>query len=265
MSYELKPLLNIGKIELNYEELKQTAIQQTAQYKGLVIFEEDVKEIKKIRAEMNKVIDRISAERIRIKKEYNVPVAEMEEKIKEVVNIIGAARDNLDEQVKAFEFRKRQERKTHFENIYLVDAIDGILFGQVYDPHWENESTPMSEAIKAYEDKIKRINGDLMALAELGDKRQCAIATEHYKKVLDLAQALSYARDVMRLFTSVGVIASEAEPIKIEEENNFLLGMEVHLEAAGEKREYSAIYFRTAQDHADAMKALDALGIPYVK
>lgn len=100
-----------SKIEIiQYDDLKQTVESYADKYRGLVFNEEDIKDAKEVRAEMNKFSKILDDKRKEVKREYNKPLKEFESLIKGLTNTIKEVIDPIDEGIKSVEEQQRQER-----------------------------------------------------------------------------------------------------------------------------------------------------------
>jgi hypothetical protein len=260
---KMLPVVTPGFITIDYDALNKHIDYIVKKYKGVLVDEKDIPDMKKVCAEINKLIDRISAERIRVKKAYNEPVIVMEDNIKTIVNKAGEIKDYIFNQIKEIQEAEKKHVREYFEGMWAMDKIDGIEFGQIYNPKWENADCTLKEGLVQYHTLMERINGDLLFLATLDNPMEANLATGEYKKVLNLLKAQNYARDMLRVFSA----AKKEAPTTTADAlgtNEFILGMEVKLEAEGVKKEYAgAIYFKTDEDFRNAIDMLKVMNIPY--
>lgn len=99
-------------IEIVNEEQLANLINATVErFKNLIFKEEDISHAKKTRAELNRIFDLIDSKRIEVKKQFSEPFTEFEKQIKVYSNEIKEASKGIDEQIKEFEARTKEERK----------------------------------------------------------------------------------------------------------------------------------------------------------
>ncbi|MGA5590056.1 DUF1351 domain-containing protein [Enterococcus mundtii] len=99
-------------IEIVNEDQLANLINVTVErFENLIFKEEDISDAKKARAELNRIFDLIDSKRIEVKKQFSEPLTEFEKQIKAYSNEIKKASKGIDEQIKEFEARTKEERK----------------------------------------------------------------------------------------------------------------------------------------------------------
>lgn len=99
-------------IEIVNEDQLANLINATVErFENLIFKEEDISDAKKARAELNRIFDLIDSKRIEVKKQFSEPLTEFEKQIKAYSNEIKKASKGIDEQIKEFEARTKEERK----------------------------------------------------------------------------------------------------------------------------------------------------------
>lgn len=96
-----------GKISFNFEELKQELTEKVQHYETLVYTDDQIKEAKADRANMNKLRRSLNDERIRMEKEYMAPFDEFKAKINEIISIVDKPVALIDKQIKEYEDKDR--------------------------------------------------------------------------------------------------------------------------------------------------------------
>lgn len=183
---------NVGKIEFNYEEIKAELQARMDLYKDAV-FTEDSKDIaKKEVAALRKIKQAIDQKRKEVKNQCLEPYKEFEEKAKELMSFIDEPIKLIDGQVKAFEEKRKAERREKVWELYesVIGAlVEYLPFERIYDPKWDNVSRSM-KSIR--EDLESLINSTQMAIDTISimNSDKTADALEHYKKTLDMAGAI---------------------------------------------------------------------------
>lgn len=115
-------------IKFNFEDLKTWAEDTAKKYNGLVVREEDVKDIKKDMAELNKRKSELNSAKKSIVEQVSTPIKQFESQIKEVVSIIETARDGLDVQVKKFVEQQREQKRHEVQ--FMIESLSddhGVL------------------------------------------------------------------------------------------------------------------------------------------
>lgn len=98
-------------IEFNYKELKSELEEKVSHYETLVYTDEQIKEAKSDRANLNKLKKALNDERIRREKEYLQPFNVFKAQINEIIGIIDRPITVIDSQVKAYEEKQKQEKE----------------------------------------------------------------------------------------------------------------------------------------------------------
>jgi len=98
-------------IEINYKEIEESALKLKEKYETMVFAEDDIKEAKKVRADLNKVIKSIDTFRKDKKKELTQSVTDFENQMKNLTNIVKDASESIDQQCKNYQIKVQEDRK----------------------------------------------------------------------------------------------------------------------------------------------------------
>ena len=183
----------IKSIDWNFEELKTEITEKAKDYAFLVYTDDQIKEAKKDRANLNKFKKALEDKRKEVKKQVLEPYDDFEDKIKELVGIVDEAVENIDGQIKEYEkglidIKEKRCREIYSETIGDMDRV--IPYEKAWNPKWMNKT--MTEA------KIK------MEIAFLRDRVDAELKTinstmspyvfemkEEYLKDFDLNAAMA--------------------------------------------------------------------------
>ena len=121
---ELSNLINVevekGSIKFPaYETLKEQALEVARIVSETDVTQENVKESKKMLANVNKSVKELESRRIAVKKAILEPYTEFEKQIKEIVAIVKDADEIVRIQVKDLEEVERSDKRDELENIWL--------------------------------------------------------------------------------------------------------------------------------------------------
>lgn len=210
LSVDVKPYKMPDPIEFNFEELKQALTEKIAFYKTVVYTDEQIKDAKADRANLNKLKDALNAERIRREKEYMIPFSNFKDRVNELISIIKEPVEIIDKQIKEAEEKKREEKREAIKELFtLAQLPEYIRFESVFNEKWLN-ATYSTTQIKADLEQIKnKDKADVDAIQALPDYAEEAF--ECYKLTLDLGKALTKANELVQ-------IAKRAEEARIERE-----------------------------------------------
>lgn len=184
-----------GSIDINFDALEEQLDKKLSEYKGAV-FTESSKAIAKAEvASLRKLKKDIEDSRKAVKKKWMEPYEQFEKKMKSLSAKVDEPINAINEQVQAFEEKRRQEKRELIRNLY-EDTVadyeycrDYISLDKLYDSKWENASVS-AKSIK--KDMMERMLGIQTAVSSIkamhSDKEEDALVL--YKQTLDLNRAL---------------------------------------------------------------------------
>ena len=157
-----------GKISFNFEELKQELTEKVQHYETLVYADDQIKEAKADRANLNKLRRSLNDERIRMEKEYMAPFDEFKAKINEIISIVDKPVALIDKQIKEYEDKQKQDKLDQIKALWHdLDTPEGLVFDKVFDNKMLNTSFTMKHVNQVFVDAIDRFNRDMATLAAL--------------------------------------------------------------------------------------------------
>lgn len=186
-------------IQFNYEELKQELTEKVSMYETMVYTDDQIKEAKADKANLNKLKKALNDERIRREREYMQPFNDFKQKINEIISIIDKPVAVIDKQVKAFDEKKKLEKlksiKELFENI--SDKPEWLKLEQIFSDRWLLASVSMRQIQDGMEGWFNEIKQSLDTLSNLADF--AFEATEIYKSTLDINKALNEGKRLLEI------------------------------------------------------------------
>lgn len=197
----------------NYSELKQELQEKVAMYETLVYTDDQIKQAKADKANLNKLKKALNDERIRREREYMEPFNDFKVKINEIISIIDKPVALIDKQVKEFEEKQKKEKLDKIDE-YMVQ-VEMLLPANVHipiDSKWLNASVSMKSIKETIDSKAEQIKKDLATLAELPEFG--FEAQEVYKDTLDVNKAINEAKRM----SEIAKAKAEAEELKKQEE-----------------------------------------------
>lgn len=182
------------QITWNFEELKTELAEKVREYEITIYSEDQIKEAKADRAALNKLKKALNDERIRREKEYMKPFAEFKAQVAEVISIIDKPVFLIDQQIKTYEERRRQEKEEEIRGFLKTYEIPyGIDPERLFDGSWLNASVSMRNIKLEIQDLINNIMDDIKTLEDLPEDKGLAISA--YVESLNLRTALQRVRD----------------------------------------------------------------------
>ena len=156
------------EISFNYNELKQELTEKVKMYETLVYTDDQIKQAKTDKANLNKLKKALNDERIRREKEYMKPFNEFKAQINEIIGIIDKPIAIIDKQVKEAEEQKKQEKTKAIEELFLeMTRPDWVNLRAIYNPKWLNATFTMKSVKEEIESRLEQINNDLATLSNL--------------------------------------------------------------------------------------------------
>ena len=140
----------------DFEKIKTELSQALSVYKNMVYTDESIKSAKDDKSVLAKAKKMVEDQRKAYKAKCLAPYNEIELQIKEIVAMIEEHRVLIDEVVKDYTDRQKQEKltaiKAYYDKKAFVLGVDAErLFERLLDPKWLNAST----AKKKYEEEIQ--------------------------------------------------------------------------------------------------------------
>lgn len=192
MELRMTPYTTPKAITFNFEELRTSILTKAEQYATIVYTDDQVKEAKADRANLNRLKKALNDERIRQEKEYMQPFATFKAQINEIISIIDKPIAVIDEQVKAFEAQQREEKYAQIEEFWNgCDLPAPIKLLQIMDEKWLNASVPMKAVKEAITGKLFQIANDLEIVRNMPS--YAFEAEQVYMTTFDLGKAVTEA------------------------------------------------------------------------
>ena len=201
------------RIDFNYEELKAELTSKVSFYETLVYTDDQIKDAKTDKANLNKLKKALNDERIRKEKEYMQPFNVFKAQINEIIGIIDKPIAVIDEQVKAYDEKRKAEKQKAIEELFATIGFQNfVTLEKIWDPKWLNASV----SIKSIEDQMRsrmyEIGNGVLTLSQLPEFG--FEATEVFKETLDINKAISEAKRM----SEIAKAKAEAEARRKAEE-----------------------------------------------
>lgn len=210
-------------IKWNKEELEAAVRQKIASYENVVYTEDNMKQAKADRAELNKLTKAIEERRKMVKKIINEPYGIFETELKEILALIQEPVGIIDRQVKAFEDQQKDEKKKSIRKAYdevIGDLAEVLPFEKVFDSRYLNQTYKLATAQADVKEKVEKVRTDLETIDSLESKFKLN-AKDVYIKTLDISKALAENKrlsDLEEKLEAEKKRKEEAEKKRLEEE-----------------------------------------------
>lgn len=178
----------------NFDEIKRNLAEKMSEYKGAIFTDESIPIAKKEVASLRKLAKEVDGRRKEVKAAYMQPYNDFESKVKEITGLINEPITLIDEQVKDFEERRKQEKRNEIEEIYnsLVGEVSAYLpLQKIYNPKWENATTKLKAISAEIERAVMSTEQAIQAIKAMNSEA-VPKALEQYKSDLSLANAITY-------------------------------------------------------------------------
>lgn len=215
----------LREIKWNKEELEAAVKQKIAAYENIVYTEDNMKQAKADRAELNKLTKAIEDRRKKVKSIIMEPYTTFENEIKGVLELIEEPVGIIDKQVKAFEDQQKEEKKKSVQKSYdevIGDLAEVLPFEKVFDSRYLNQTYKLAMAQADVKAKVEKVRTDLETIDSLESKYKLN-AKDVYIKTMDLSKALAENKRLSDLEEKLEAekrrkAAAEAEKKLLEEE-----------------------------------------------
>ena len=181
-------------IDWNKAEFERAIEEAVKDYQNVAYSEDQIKQAKTDRAELNKLKKAIDDRRKEVKKTISAPYDQFEKEVKEVTKKLDDAVSQIDSQVKASEARQKEEKKALILDYFreaLVKANQADIDAEVLcDASWLNASASMAQVKKAIDAKVTNIQNGYAFCDNLPDDER-TIALMTFEKAYDIGMAIS--------------------------------------------------------------------------
>ena len=180
-------------IDFNFEAMKKWLDTKLEQYRALVVTPDGIKEAKEDRAALNNLSKAIDARRKEIKKQCLAPYDSFESKCKELTGMIDQASRSIDDQVKAFEEKEKEEKRNQIMAVYpdlAGDLAQFVPFQKLMDKRWLNKSVSVNTAITELSGRVESIRKDIETICNMHLVHEVPTLSRYYE-TLDLSEAMN--------------------------------------------------------------------------
>lgn len=211
-------LVQQGAIEWSqYTDLKRQAQELAENIRALTVDEENIKQSKKLLAEVNKRCKELEDRRIKIKNLMLEPYKLFEDQVKEIVGIVKEADEVVRQQVKQLEEIERQEKehklKTLFDlRIKHYSFRDLFSFADFLKPKHLNKTVTVEAVENEMIEFLEKLTKDLKAIETMQNSKS---VLSLYLDTKDLAAAITLQQQKEAQERRI----EEAQAIKTESTN----------------------------------------------
>ena len=206
---EIKPY------KINYEDLKSTILATTAKYKNLVLTEDQIKEGKKERADLNKIEKDLKAFFTKTKKEHMKPLEELDSQIKELAGYVKEASGSIDSQIKNFEEQQKEAKHKELQYYFAGYELD-ITFDAFFEQQWLNASVSIKKAKEELDEKVRIYNSEIATIKSFNSKHELLMIDTYKQSGFSLQKAISANQRMIDLENAEEERRAKAEAEELE-------------------------------------------------
>ena len=221
---EIVPIIadtEVGSFYQNFDAVKASVASIVAPYRGIEFTEDQMREAKEIKANLNKMVKEIDSKRLMVKRKYLQPLEYFESKANELKGVITEVINPISEQINEFEARREEEKRDLIEGIaseltltMLSHEVGSFYLGAGgvdFDKRWLNKSFKESDIRNAITDQIDEFKTGYESIVAFSadDSELRSMMLAEYSRTKKLADAMK-AKDR---------IEAAREQARIEEEN----------------------------------------------
>ena len=225
----------LGIIETNLNELEAYVNESLTKYKGLVYTDDQIKDAKVDRRNLNNLGKAINDWRIRQEREFNEPFAKVKEQCNRVVGRIKETSGEIDSQVKAYEQIQKDQKQERITAYWNEIKIHDIPIDMVFDPKWLNVTCSEKEWKTALDRRKERISMDLASFANYADAKMCEFMITEYMKTLDVQVCLDRWNEQVEAERRAEEAKARAEAIRLAREEETRKRAEMAAQKAAEE------------------------------
>lgn len=195
-----------GKFELiGYDKLLKQIDELGDFLASIEVTNENIKESKRLVAQVRKMTDNLNRERIEFKKQYLRPVEHLESQVKTLTETVGKYEGFVRHQIRQLEEQERDQKKMEIKELFDLRAKkygtpELYPFDSFIEPRHLNKSTSMNkvetEMVDWFENRQKEIT-TLMDFAKTNKFEQTEVLN-HYLTFDDLLSTLNYYNNLIK-------------------------------------------------------------------
>lgn len=180
----------LKEIQWNQEEVKSWVAARVQDYKTIAYTADQAKDMKRDRADLNKLKAAFEDERKRLKKVCMEPYNRFEQQVKEITALIDEPIQLIDSQLSEIEERRKQLKQKEIEELFeTIGFQDFITLERIMDPKWLNATVSLNKIEEQMKNLLFRVGTEVSTINSL--PKFSFEALENYKKTLDLNMAIA--------------------------------------------------------------------------
>lgn len=257
-----------GKIDFNFNEIKEALAIQMSAYDGITIAEDEIPKAKSELATLRKIRKAVDDRRKEVKREFCEPLDEFEEKVKELLAEIDKPIGYINDQITMFNEERILKKQERCREIYAesIGEFEKFLpYDRIAKKQWDNATYSENDIKYDISEAITKVRSDLNVLSGLDSEIYDTLIQVYIESGNDLSKAVSrnsqYLNDKQKVVEQVKATEQKVEPA--------LTNPEPQSESAMQSFTDFAQMVRTAKiiipysDLAQVKETLSFMGVKY--
>lgn len=195
----MNEIIKTDLLQVNYHKVQERVETAVKGYRNIVIHEDNLDEIAKAAAFINKVLTEINKERIEIDKEWRKPLAELKKNYDEIIAEGQKVVDDLKSGLREFDDKRKAKVYDQINEIFKGYEIEEFSLNDLFDQSWYNKTSKYESDSK---NLFERISNDIKHIKSY-DETKRALAIENYLRTKDITMALEYANTMIKKIESL--------------------------------------------------------------
>lgn len=266
---ELIVVKQLPIIEEQLKELSNVIDEKVERAKSLVVSDDTVKDVKKVRAELNNEFKELETQRKMVKEKVLAPYQQFEEVYKTYVSDKYKSADNeLKIKIDEIETEQKQKKQQEVSEYYNEYAIENNLEWLVESKYYEmaNINITLSASMKSLKEQVKTFIDKIQDDLKLIDTQEHKIEIlAEYKTTLNVSNSITKISDRFKREEEEKVRQEELKQIK-EKEEKVIEKVEEVIKAPIEEEKILSMSFKvygTITQLKDIKNYLEKVGVRY--
>ncbi len=272
-NFNLNAEIVAGSLTSNAKELRAAVENELKNY-SVERYSDNLDLAKKDKALLNKIKDSVATKRKEITKQWNKPLDDFLDEMKNLEKSIDAASGTINEVVKAADEKEKSEKRAKIEDYWKTLDFKFVSLDKIFNQKWLNKSVKMESVMIEIEGITEKITTELATIKSMNDE-DSEILQSFYLDTLDLNATLAKGN---QLKTNRELIKKKNDEWKQEQlekavdvlKENKLIPPETKAPQIVEKNKTNIMSFTlklegTREQLIELRKFIDVHGIKYTK
>lgn len=218
---EVRVVQTPGKIEANFNEIKEALKVQMTAYAALEVTEDSLTERKADVATLRKIRTAVDDKRKEVKKTFDAPLKAFEAEVKEVTGILDTEINRIVKDMDVFEQKRIAEKQAHIQKLYdenIGEYAEYLPLSVVRSDKWNNKTCADKDIVFDISEKVTRVKSDIAAIKALGSEFEEKLLAAYKASGNNLTVAIQKDADYKEAKRAAEQALKEAQERKAREE-----------------------------------------------